>query len=175
MLKVTRKIALLPLLFWVGFAVAAGILGTLYTARIQFNSSLAAVTGSSDQVDRALASIQAFREQTLNKSAIPSKAFFKVKYVDGSEEMAQITSALFSEPLVLVPNTLRLPNSGLISPSPNINFGNYSVNYVLTGHWVSGYTCSDTCSYAGSEFVVDSITSNAGVLAMNASVKGQAH
>lgn len=68
-------------------AIAASIIATLYTAKI-YGSNLNNVTGRSDYLDRVQAANLAYRQQTVNKTAVPADSLMKVVYKDGSYETA---------------------------------------------------------------------------------------
>lgn len=127
---------------------------TLYTGRIS-DPDLRLANGNSDTLLRQLAANLAFREQVANKTAVPQKALIKVVYVDGSFEMATVTSPLFSEALILAPGTLRRANTGSTSLSFNdVGGGEYEVR----GHWIRWEIWADgQLLNSGWHYVIDSV------------------
>jgi hypothetical protein len=137
-------------------AVAGGtLLGTLYVGKIQY-SDLNNVTGLYDATTRALAANEAYRQQVANKTAVPQQAIFKIVYKDGSIEMAEVTSPLFSEALILSPGTLRLKQQ---LGNSSLSFSDSSQDAIYaTGHWEWYETYTDHILTAtdGYQFVIDS-------------------
>jgi hypothetical protein len=128
-----NKLIVVPACLLTSVALAASIFATLYTARVS-DPDLRAATGNSDATLRWQAANLAYREQVVNKTAVPQKALMKIVYVDGAIEMATVTSPLFSDPLNLAPGTLRRANTG--STSLSFNDVDSSGEYQVTGHWM---------------------------------------